>query len=399
MTRVLFLVGFAVLAAACGNKSFESLCATQLPVPAGCNTACSPGSATDCPAGYHCSADGKCDLVCTPGGNECGNDHVCTADGYCIDKGDNPPPIDTECPNVHVVAQRQTPTVELLLDQSGSMTADYGNTDRWNAMRDALVAPGTGVVGRLAASVVFGATLYSADSMEMGGRDVGIAPCPTLTSRPRALNNFTAIRQLLQTDPDNNTPTGESIDAVRMSFAQNPPMANSPPIILLATDGLPDTCADANPPAGARQEAVNALTVAAAQRAYQAGIKLFFLFVGNDEAGDHPQKMANAGAGLDINTGRAKFYVATNPADLAAAFEEIIGGVLSCDLRLNGTVDPNDAPTGIVTLNGQTLTFGTDWMLGADGVTLQILGNACTTLKSTPNATIDAEFSCGAVIF
>src|SRR5689334_5859753 len=207
-------------------------------------------------------------------------------------------PIDMPCPEVHLTGTRTTPTVELLLDQSGSMTAAYGNTTRWQALRNSLIDPTNGVVSRLAGQVVFGATLYSNKSMDVNGTQVGIQPCPTLTNRPRQLNNATAIRNLLQnSNPDEDTPTGESIDAVVADFAAKPPMQGSPPIILLATDGLPDTCADADPPDATRQEAANQVSVRAAQRAYAAGIKLFFLFIGNEAAGNHPQQMANAGAG------------------------------------------------------------------------------------------------------
>jgi hypothetical protein len=399
MTRALIL-GFALLTAACGNKSFDSQCANQVPPPAACNLACNPapGAQNSCPAGYHCSADGKCDTLCTQTGNECGDGYVCTADGYCVSggNGSGEPPIDApECPAVHVVATPTTPTVELLLDQSGSMNQDYGNTDRWNAMRDALIDSTTGVVKTLASKVAFGATLYS-------GR-TGQQPCPLLTTtgQGRRLNNFTAIQQLLQdADPIDNTPTGASIDAVRLDFAARPAAPGSPPIILLATDGLPDTCQDENPTTVARQNAANAVTVTAAQAAYTAGIKLFFLFVGDaGQAGAHPQEMANAGAGLDPAMGTAPFYVATNPADLTAAFNTIIGGVLSCDLKLNGQVAPADAPNGTVVVNGANLTYGTDWTLDPDGLTIHLLGNACTMLKSAAASTVDATFPCGSVIF
>jgi hypothetical protein len=404
MTRVL-LLGLALLAAACGNKTFPSLCATSVPAPDGCNTPCNPtpGVPAGCPPGLHCSADGKCDLVCTQSGTECGDDHVCTADGFCIPK-DGPPPADSDtCPSVHVTAAPTTPTVELLLDQSGSMNATYGNTIRWNAMLDSLINPTTGVVARLQSRVAFGASLYSNKSMEVGGRQVGIQPCPTLirpTPSARAVNNFQPIANMLNANTwDEDTPTAESIDAVVADFKANPPAPGSPPIIVLATDGLPDTCADADPPDGARQAATNAASVAAAQRAFAAGIKLYFLFIGDDEAGDHPQEMANAGAGLPINSGNAKFYEATNPAELSMFLDEIIGGVLSCDLTLSRAVDPGDVGNGIVTANGQRLTFETDWNVDPDGRTLHILGAACEMLKNSPNATVDAEFSCGAIIF
>src|SRR5215470_11926285 len=105
------LVGFVLLGVGCGHKTFESLCAAQVPPPAACNTACSPtpGAGNTCPSGYHCSADGKCDLVCTAGGNECGDGYFCTADGYCVGNGNNPPPVDSSCPQVHFQAKPTTP--------------------------------------------------------------------------------------------------------------------------------------------------------------------------------------------------------------------------------------------------------------------------------------------------
>jgi hypothetical protein len=399
MTRA-FFVGLILMAAACGHRSFDSLCAAQVPAPAACNTPCDPAAASMCPDGFHCAASGKCDTLCTLTGNECGDGYSCTPDGYCTAKGGGPedPPPDMSCPAVHVKATPTTPTVELLLDQSGSMTSAYGNTTRWNAMRNALAVldqnnQPTGVVATLASKVAFGATLYTWDT----------GPCPQLTTtgQGRKLNNFMAIQQLLQNNnPVNNTPSGASIDAVRLDFAAHPAAPGSPPIIVLATDGLPDTCQVPNPANQTEQNAANAVTVKAAQDAYAAGIKLFFLFVGNaTQAGTHPQQMANAGVGLDPMTGNAPYYVATNPAELAAAFNTIIGGVLSCDLKLNGQVSADEAPNGTVTVNGANLTYGTDWMLDADGATIHLLGNACTMLKNTAASTVDATFPCGSVIF
>ncbi|HEX4419489.1 MAG TPA: vWA domain-containing protein [Kofleriaceae bacterium] len=403
------LLGLALLTAACGgHKSFDSLCADQVPPPAACNTACDPSSGTGdatCPSGFHCAAAGKCDTLCTPTGNECGNGYSCTTDGFCqsAGDGDDQSPIDANCPAIHFTPMKTTPTVQLLLDQSGSMTSNYGNNgtskpDRWDALRTALVDPTAGVVATLGDKVVFGATLYSAHSTDQPN------VCPILTkTTDRKLNNFTEIQQLVNSNnPLNDTPTAASIDAVRMDFAANPPAQGSPPIIVLATDGLPDTCDVPNPANQTQQDAANAVTVKAAQDAYTAGIKLFFLFVGDaGQAGTHPQQMANAGTGMDPATGTAMFYTAKNPAELTAAFNTIVGGVLSCDLKLTGgTVDPGSAQTsGVVTLNGMTLAYGTDWTVDNDGVTLHLLGAACTTLKTTTNPTVDAAFSCGSVIF
>jgi hypothetical protein len=399
-----FLIGLVVLLAACGNKTFESLCTAQIPPPAGCDTACNPSQVASCPAGYHCSSGGKCDLFCTATGNECGDGYRCTADGNCA-KTDGPGSgsgePDAACPALHFTPTRTTPTVELLLDQSSSMSENYGPNDtpptRMNAMKAALIDPTNGVVAKLAPSVIFGATLYTG---------TGNAPptCPTLTSRPRALNNFQAIRDLLNpAPPRSNTPTAASIDGVIASFAANPPPANSPKIIVLATDGLPDTCADNNPPEDdqndPRRIAANRSAVEAAQRAVAANIKLFFLFIGDSaDVGNHAQDMANAGAGVAQGGPNAPFFIATNPTELTQAFDTIIGGVVSCDLRLDTELDPADAPAGTVTIDGRTLTYQTDWTLDADGITIHILGNACTMLKSATNPVVDAAFPCGAII-
>jgi hypothetical protein len=399
MRRVL-LLGFVLAVTACGGKTFPSLCASQVPVPAECMVACNPtpNAADNCPGGFHCSGDGKCDTQCTATGGQCGADYSCTSDGRCVQNGSNPGGNDVDaCPSAHVTAKAVIPTVELLLDQSGSMKDPYGSSPhRWDAMVDALVNPTTGVVKTLAGKVAFGATLFTGSN----------GNCPALkhavnSGDPRVLNNFTAISNMLTTSTwDNNTPTLESINAVVADFmTHKPTIPGSPPIIVLATDGLPDTCADPNPANQAAQDAVNAMTVKAAQDAYKAGIKIFYLFIGNDAAGNHPQQMANAGAGLDPAAGKAKFYTAVDPAGLSAAFNEIVGGILTCDLSLNGQVSDQAAPNGTVTLNNVVLTFGTDWNISGDGLTLHILGKACDTLKTTMGATVDATFACGTVIF
>jgi len=392
MQRLLLLC----LVVACGSKNPGTPpCESSNPPPS-CSVACDP-AAPDCPRGSYCSDSGTCTLDCTPGGDECGPDQQCTDDGHCIPIEVGP---DANCPSVNFTATPTIPTVQLLLDQSGSMIDPYGTSgNRWDGLRYALIDPTDGVVRKLEQKVVFGVTLYSGVSQDQNGTQVGVAPCPRLISRGRQLNNYPAIKNLLQAqNPIEDTPTAESIDAVRADFAAKPPASGSPPIIVLATDGLPDTCADADPPNQTRQNAANAVTVTAAQNAYAAGIKLFFLFVGDaGQAGTHPQRMANAGAGQNVNTGTAPYYEATDPAALTAAFNQIIGGALSCDLDLDGNVDASQASSGTVILNGTPLSYPTDWTL-VDSNTIRLLGAACTTLMNSAMPSVTAEFPCGAVI-
>ena len=392
MTRALVL-GFVLLTAACGNKSFESLCANQVPPPAACNTACNPmpGAQNDCPGSFHCSADGKCDTFCTQAGNECGDGYSCTDDGFCVSKGGghDVPPDMNNCPAVHFTAVKTTPSIQILIDRSGSMAKNFadanpapGDPVKYNTVQDALVGT-QGVITQLEQQVYFGASLYSDDT-----------PCPRLSTVARAKGTRNAINTLIDSqNPGGFTPTPPSIDAAVAEFAANPPPAGSPKIIVLATDGLPNKCGD-------NTVSTQAESVIAAAKAVTQGIKLYVLSVGDIAGGAaHFQALANAGQGVAPGQPNADYYPASTPAQLSAAFQTIIGGVLSCDLKLSGQVDATGGQSGIVSLNGTNLTYGTDWTLDADGLTIHLLGGACNTLKTSVNPVVDALFACGAVIY
>src|SRR5262249_39114140 len=111
------------------------------------------------------------------------------------------------------------------------------------------------------------------------------------------------------------------------------------------------------------------------------------------------QQMANAGVGVQPGQPNASYFTANNPTQLVTAFNQIIGGVLSCDFTTNGAIDPAIAPNGTVIVNGRTLMYGTDWTVDPNGMVIHILGQACTDLKNSANPTVDASFPCGSVIF
>lgn len=259
------------------------------------------------------------------------------------------------------------------------MNQAFGNTTRWQAVVTALVGAG-GIVQETEADIVYGATLYSAP----GGT------CPALVKQARALNNYAAMQTFLTTNvPRSGTPTGEAVQATAEDFVANPPAAGSPPFIVLATDGQPNGCINHPSP--------EAFSVGQVQAAYAAGIGTFVLSVGPDVALSHLQQLANAGAGQDPVSGTATYFVATDPTALVAAFDQIIGGVVSCEFDINGNIDVAQASSGTVTLNGTPLTFGADWVL-LDQNTISLIGAACDTLKSTSQPTVNAQFPCEAII-
>jgi von Willebrand factor type A domain len=365
----------------CGPKEFGSLCDDPSTAPATCNTACDPlpGAANSCPSGWHCSPDGFCDAQCTVGGSECGDGYECTTDGTCVGTGQGSNGPDANCPAVNFTPMPKTPSIQLVLDQSGSMYTNNiaANTTRYKGMRDALVG-GTGVVAGLETKAYFGSLLYTCNGANND-----------FTSVPRALNNATAIRTSIDSKTDgNNTPTAAAMDAAVAGFTTLPPPADSPPVIVLATDGLPNSCANLNDPEGA--------SVAAARAAYTAGIPVYVLAINQNS--QHFQDVANAGQGWVAGQPNIPYFPVNNVADLQAAFQSIINGVISCDLSLTSTIDDGQASSGIVVVNGVTLMFGVDWIL-VNGNTIRVQGAACTTLKNTQNPMVSATFPCGSVIF
>jgi hypothetical protein len=391
-----FLLGLVVLTAACGGNKTpqqDSVCGSPVPPPA-CTTTCDPaaGAPMTCPAGFHCASSHKCDSLCTANSNDCGDGYECTSDGFCISKGpgngtDEEP--DAFCPTVQFTAKATIPSIQLLIDRSGSMLKDFNGKDPTPNTMDptkkqkfatevtALVGS-AGIVTQLEAQVYFGASMYPSDS------------CPGVFSVGRALNNKKAISDLLAAHgPGGNTPTADSINTVVQDFITNKPPAGSPPIIVLATDGLPNQCNSQGDQDPVAQQAM----VDAAAAAYSKGFPLFLLSVGTIDTALE-QKVANAGAGAPPGT-NAKAFKATNSDELAAAFQEIIRGVVSCDLNLNGMVKADAASTGVIVLNGTTLTYQTDWTLDASGTVIHLLGTACTALKNSTNPKIDATFACG----
>ena len=288
---------------------------------------------------------------------------------------------DASCPDVHFAATQTIPSIELLVDRSGSMTSNDIAPNRYSAITTGLVGA-SGVVMQEQSKAYFGAALFAADQQ----------PCLTLTgfTTPRALNNANAIKTLLDNHPPNNgnTPTAPAIDQLVADFAHNPPPAGSPPIIVLATDGQPNSCGSNNDNPGP--------SIASAKAAYAAGVRLFILGLSGLNT-TFLQEMANAGVGVQPGQPNAPYYTASNPTQLAQAFDQIIGGVLSCDLAINGQVDPATAMSGTVTLDGMALTYGTDWTV-VNGTTIELLGQACTRLKSSSNPTVDASFPCGSVL-
>lgn len=292
------------------------------------------------------------------------------------------------CAITRVSTTRVIPTVVVVVDQSGSMTESFGGSNRWNALRDALLDD-TGLIQEFESNVRFGLALYT-------GLDEGpVLECPHLTRVDPAMMNFAAIRAMYAAeDPLQETPTGDAIDAILDNLLAIPDPDPDPTIFIVATDGEPDTCEQPNPQNGQTE------ALAAVSRAHGEGIRTYMISVGADVSAEHMQDMANAGLGRRTGDADADYWVAGDDDGLRTALRTIIAGEVSCTLTLDGAIDTALACDGsIVEMTGRSapLECGTEWR-AVDESHIEVLGDACTEFLSSRGATIDARFPCHTIL-
>lgn len=408
-------------------------CGSLDPAPSGCgefcDTAsdCAPGTycdelgvcaaqcvvRDDCKPGFSCNMRGICSRQCEQS-EDCGPGYSCNSSGLCSNasggtggsSGTGATGGGNGCQSVQVTPSRSIPNVMFLVDQSGSMVEGFGGgEDRWEAAHSAI----NSIVSDIDSIVRFGLTTYTSRD---GNRN---PPCPRLpvAGDPLAasaridfgLNNASAFGNTsiypyrYPSDAGEDTPTGDSIDALVSLIQANPPPNQGPTIIVLATDGEPDSCEYPDPSNGSPEQTFSrneVVTAAAAAKA--AGIDVFVLWVGqlsSTSTRNHLQEVANAGV-----NGTGTVWVGDNPANLSNAFQSIISDSISCDVTMEERFDDKDkaCAQGDVQLNGTPLSCPAQWRVkpGFDDV-IELVGSACQTFKSG-SSTFTAEFPCGAIV-
>lgn len=292
-----------------------------------------------------------------------------------------------DCPSAEVAYEQVVPTVVILVDRSSSMTNSFDGTTRWAAVRDSLIDPTDGVITALQSSVRFGLSTYTRTNNQPDN------VCPFIDAVDPALDNLDPITTLYQdAAPLNGTPTGESVIEVTEALLADP--HEGPKIIVLATDGNPDTCENSNSTPEARQLSVDAVT-----DAYASGIETFVMSVGNGVSADHLQDLANAGVGLQPGDPDAPYYVPADEAAMVATFEDIINGARSCVFTLDGQIVEGQEDRGTVTVNGDPIVYldPDGWRVN-DPSEIELLGEACELIQSGGDVEVVIEFECDAIV-
>lgn len=458
-----------------------------------CGASCSDSA--PCKAGQYCSSSGTCEQECVPnfadpkcGKAPTGETYLCGPDGRCTT---TPEPEDPGlefsggsgnqgtgggdaggpgCIDQEVEFRPEVPNVVLLIDQSRSMT-DEGNFGslvdqeiaagtyvpwgcpenpedppdspeqqdadwRWNVVRNVLFQPDTGIVKQLEESVRFGMALYSSENGNVPSGGGEVRECPMLTEVPiiedeMNFGNYDEMLAAMQcSDLITDTPTRESLKAVaeKLYAAE----LDGPKIIVLATDGLPDSCDCPNferistipdacyddasqipgedleeeaywvmrgdppvlmPPSAAEQYDV----VQEAKRIYEElGIVVHIVDVStpnNPTLRQHLTEVAEAGGG--------EIFDGTRPSGLVESFQTIVDGVRSCVIDLAGEILEGKESEGTVLIDGEEIAFlpdgeGDGWRLNTKSQ-IELVGEPCETIKSGQHD-IDIDFPCDVFI-
>jgi hypothetical protein len=332
------------------------------------------------------------------------------------------------CGKSDLHASRILPSVMLVVDGSSSMQSGYGaipgdagvadggmgatmgggvpgvmppapgQSSRWEAVRKALIDPTDGVVPKLQGLVKFGLAVFGTQPS---------CPLPAGVVAP-ALNNAPAVMSGLPMQPPGMyTPTGVALDMI-VDMLPDPSQSLDgtiePQIIVLATDGDPNSCGDmVDPLLGLPIPPTTdyAPSIAAAMKLAAKHQRMYVISVGQDAAKQHLQEMANLGAGLQQNESPgATVYYPEDPAGLADTLAMLIGAEVPCDVELSGKgVVMGSECMGTVTINGTELPCnGPDGWKLKDATHITLQGMACDMFKNATDAMLHAEFPCEALV-
>lgn len=274
-----------------------------------------------------------------------------------------------KCGAMEFALTRIAPNVMLVLDRSGSMSdpiAAGSATTKYADLTSAIKS----LVTNYASQMRLGATFFAADNN-----------CAAGTVNPIAPNNGAAIDTMVANhSPGGNTPTAVTLDAVIASNQlADKTRAN---YVVLATDGLPN-CGDVD-------------VTSRIKKLYNAtpSVKTYVIGVGADTNTNPTLLNSWADAGHTARTGNTHYFQTNSPQDLKAAFDAIVGGIVSCDFKMMQSAPD---PTLItVTENGTPIspspTVG--WTFDASTNTVTLHGAACDALKSNANTKVGVQYGC-----
>ncbi|HEX8954161.1 MAG TPA: VWA domain-containing protein [Polyangia bacterium] len=274
------------------------------------------------------------------------------------------------CGAMEFALQRIPPNVMLVIDRSGSMGMSIGGgsaTTKWDDLKNAV----SSLVTNYDSQMRLGAAIFSSD----GNCAASNIDVPLMSAA-----GATVEQKLAAQGPNGNTPTAFALDTVIAKGMVND--ATRANYVVLATDGEPN-CNDV--------DVAKRITTLYTQT---PSVKTFVIGIGDGTASNPALLNSWADAGHTARAGATHYYQTSSPADLKAAFDAIVGGIVSCDFKMMQSAPD---PTLIrVTENGTLLspspTVGYTFDPATNTVTLH--GAACDMLKTTPSTKVSVQYGC-----
>jgi von Willebrand factor type A domain len=274
------------------------------------------------------------------------------------------------CGAMEFALQRVEPNVMLVIDRSGSMgdpVATGSATTKWVDLKNAV----SSLVTNYDSQMRLGAAIFSSDgNCAAANIDVPVA----------ATAGATVMTKLNAQGPTGNTPTAAALDTVIAKGLLND--ATRANYVVLATDGLPN-CTDTD-------------VTSRVTKLYNQtpSVKTYVIGMGDGTSSDPTQLNAWADAGHTARTGATHYYQTTSPQELKAAFDAIVGGIVSCDFKMMQTAPDPSLIT--VTENGTAVspspTNGYSYDSTTNTVTLH--GTACDLLTSNASTKVSVLYGC-----
>lgn len=274
------------------------------------------------------------------------------------------------CGAMEFALQRVAPNVMLVADRSGSMgqpIAANSVTTKWVDLKNAVSA----LVTSYDQYMRLGAAIFNSDGdCKADNVDVPLG----------STAGATVMTKLNANGPAGNTPTALALDTViAKGLLNDKARAN---YVVLATDGVPN-CGDVDV-----KKRIDSLYAA------NPSVKTFVIGIG-DVNNTNPTLLNQwADAGHTARTGATHYYQTNSPQDLKAAFDAIVGGIVSCDFKMMQNAPD---PTLIqVTENGQVLSPSptTGYTYDASTNTVTLHGAACDMLKSNASTKVGVRYGC-----
>lgn len=279
------------------------------------------------------------------------------------------------CGAVDMVGTHVAPSIQLLIDGSGTMGDSLGSTSRYNAVKNALVDNTNGLLVHWQTKAAFGASVYTSEQ----------CPAKLYTSAP-ALSNKDGVASAIDDGQNANHQLDPLFGAIDTLAGGTFGALPGKKVIVIASDGDPNKCDDQN---NHISEALDSATAAFANQ----HIETYIIGLSDDPSDSFLQRMANAGVGSATDVTK---YRANSQTDVANDYAAIFDLVIDCSFALDGTIDPAQASLGSVKVNGTPLTYGTDWE-AVDATTIRLLDTACSDYKvATTEPAVTATFTCGA---